>query len=207
MVNTQKIKSTTKTHESRVYGYVRVSTREQDESLQLDAMDRVGIHPKDRYIDHGVSGSKTSRPQFDQMLSDVESGKILPGDKIAVWKLDRLGRSSGHTITIMQGFVSKGVHVQILSDGIDSSTIAGQAMISMLAIFAQMEVGFIRERTRAGLAAAKAQGRTGGRSRAMDSTQARIAQSEYDRGEPVANIARSLKVGPATVYRYLAIAK
>ena len=204
MTNTKKIQ---KTHQARIYGYVRVSTREQDESLQLEAMDRAGIHPADIYIDHGVSGSKTSRPAFDRMLADVESGKILPGDKVSVWKLDRLGRSSGHTITVMQSLVSKGIHVQILTDGIDSSTITGQAMISLLSVFAEMEVGFIRERTRAGLASAKAQGRSGGRRRALDCSQARIAQSEYDKGEKVADIAKTLKVGPATIYRYLSIAK
>lgn len=95
-------------------------------------------------------------------------------------------------------------HVKILTEGIDSSTVAGEAMISMLAVFAQMELAFIKERTRAGLAAAKAQGRTGGRARAMDSSQARIAQSEYDKGEKVADIAKSLKVSVPTVYRYLA---
>jgi DNA invertase Pin-like site-specific DNA recombinase len=204
MANT---KNTFTSHPSRTYGYVRVSTRDQEEALQLEAMDKAGIHPADRYIDKGVSGSKTSRPAFDQMLADVESGKILPGDKIAVWKLDRLGRSSGHTITTMQTLVSKGIHVHILTDGIDSSTPAGEAMISMLAIFAQMELAFIKERTRAGLAAAKAQGHTGGRARAMDSSQARIAQSEYDKGEKVADIAKSLKVSVPTIYRYLSATK
>lgn len=175
--------------------------------MQLEAMDKAGIHPADRYVDHGVSGSKTTRPAFDQMLADVESGKILPGDKIAVWKMDRLGRSSGHTISTMQTLITRGIHVKILTEGIDSSTAAGEAMISMLAIFAQMELAFIKERTRAGLAAAKAQGRTGGRTRAMDSSQARIAQSEYDKGEKVADIAKSLRVSVPTVYRYLDTAK
>src|SRR5690606_2726 len=125
-------------------------------------LDAAGIPKRDRYTDRGVSGSKTSRPEFDRMLEDVE-----PGDTIVVWKLDRLGRSSGHVMTVIDSLVKRGVHVRTL-DGVDTTTSTGRAMLGMLAVFAQMERDFIVERTVAGLASAKAQGRTGGRPPKLD---------------------------------------
>lgn len=193
----------TNTAAGRLVGYARVSTAAQDEQLQLDAFKALGIRKGDQYVDRGQSGSKTSRPKLDEMLADIESGEIEPGDSIVVYKLDRLGRNTGHVITLLADLRAKGIHVRSIGDGLDTTTDMGEAMMGILAIFAKVELGFIQQRTRAGLASAKAQGRVGGRPRSLDSKAAKIAQVEYDKGEKVADIAKTLKVSVPTVYRYL----
>lgn len=177
-------------------GYVRVSTGRQDEQMQHDALDAAGILKRDRYVDHGVSGTKTSRPGLDAMLADVQTG-----DVVTVYKLDRLGRSTAHVVTLLHELTERGVHVRSLSDGLDTTTPTGKAMLSMLAVFAEMERTFISERTTAGLAAARQQGRTGGRPRKTDTAMLRRAQTLRDSGESVPDIARTLGVSVATIYR------
>lgn len=177
-------------------GYIRVSTGKQDEQMQHDALDGAGVLKRSRYVDHGVSGAKTSRPALDAMLADVQ-----PGDTIVVYKLDRIGRSTAHVATLIQDLTERGIHIQSVGDGLDSTTPTGKAMLQMLAIFAELERSFIRERTTAGLAAAKAQGRVGGRPRVTDSATARKAQTLRDSGESVTEIARTLGVSVATIYR------
>ncbi|WP_154096512.1 recombinase family protein [Microbacterium testaceum] len=177
-------------------GYLRVSTGKQDEQLQHDALDAAKVRKRDRYVDHGVSGTKTSRPGLDALLHDVQ-----PGDSIVVYKLDRIGRSTAHVAQLIAELTNRGVFIESISDGLNSSTPTGRAMLQMLAIFAEMERSFIAERTVAGLAAAKAQGRTGGRPKVIDSKQARTAQTLRDSGESVPDIARTLGVSIATVYR------
>ncbi|GAA3743897.1 recombinase family protein [Leifsonia bigeumensis] len=177
-------------------GYLRVSTGKQDEQLQHDALDNASVLKRNRYIDHGVSGSKMSRPGLDAMLADVQ-----PGDTIVVFKLDRIGRSTAHVAQLISELTEKGIFIESISDGLNSSTPTGRAMLQMLAIFAEMERSFISERTVAGLAAAKAQGRVGGRPRAMDSATARKAQTLRNSGESVPEIAKTLSVSIATVYR------
>jgi len=177
-------------------GYIRVSTGKQDEQMQHDALDGAGVLRRSRYVDHGVSGAKTSRPALDAMLTDIQ-----PGDTIVVYKLDRIGRSTAHVATLIQDLTERGIHIQSVGDGLDSTTPTGKAMLQMLAIFAELERSFIRERTTAGLAAAKAQGRVGGRPRVADSATARKAQTLRDSGESVPEIARTLGVSVATIYR------
>jgi DNA invertase Pin-like site-specific DNA recombinase len=177
-------------------GYVRVSTGKQDEQLQHDALDKADVLKRSRYVDHGVSGSKTSRPGLDALLHDAQ-----PGDTIVVYKLDRIGRSTAHVAQLLADLTERGVFVESLSDCLNSSTPTGRAMLQMLAIFAEMERSFIVERTTAGLAAAKAQGRTGGRPKALDSKRAKQAQTLRSAGELPADIARTLGVSVATVYR------
>jgi DNA invertase Pin-like site-specific DNA recombinase len=177
-------------------GYLRVSTGKQDEQLQHDALDAAKVLKRNRYVDHGVSGTKTSRPGLDALLHDVQ-----PGDTIVVYKLDRIGRSTAHVAKLIAELTERGVSIESISDGLNSSTPTGRAMLQMLAIFAEMERSFIAERTVAGLAAAKAQGRTGGRPRVADTKQARKAQALRDSGESVPEIASTLGVSIATVYR------
>lgn len=177
-------------------GYVRVSTGKQDEQLQHDALDKAGVLKRNRYVDHGVSGSKTSRPGLDALLADVQ-----PGDCVVVYKLDRIGRSTAHVAQLVDDLDRRGVVIESISDGLNSSTPTGRAMLQMLAIFAEMERSFISERTTAGLAAAKAQGRTGGRPKALDGKRAKQAQALRDAGEAPAEIARTLGVSVTTVYR------
>ncbi|MFP1601895.1 recombinase family protein [Microbacterium sp. 2216-1] len=177
-------------------GYVRVSTGKQDEQLQHDALDAAGVLKRNRYTDHGVSGAKTERPALADLLADAQSG-----DSIVVYKLDRLGRSTAHVAALIADLTERGIDIESVSDGLNSSTPTGRAMLQMLAIFAEMERSFIQERTTAGLAAAKAQGRTGGRPKVTDSKQARQAQALRDSGESVPEIAKTLGVSIATVYR------
>ncbi|WP_315636995.1 MULTISPECIES: recombinase family protein [Microbacterium] len=184
----------------RLIGYARVSTAEQDEAYQRAKLTEAGVQARDIYVDHGVSGTKISRPAWDNML-DEERG-LQPGDTLVVWKLDRLGRNSGHVITTIETLVSRGIHVRTL-DGIDTTTTTGKAMMGMLAVFAQMERDFNSERTRAALDHKREQGITGGRPRSVDTKQARLIQRMYDEGEKAPDIARTLKISRATVYRYL----
>ena len=187
---------TTSTNTGQRLGYLRVSTGKQDEQLQHDALDKAGVLKRNRYTDHGVSGTKTSRPGLDALLADVE-----PGDTIVVYKLDRIGRSTAHVAQLLADLSERGIFIESISDGLNSSTPTGRAMLQMLAIFAEMERSFIQERTIAGLAAAKAQGRTGGRPKALDGKRAKQAQTLRDAGESVPDIARALGASVATVYR------
>lgn len=177
-------------------GYLRCSTGRQDETLQHEALDKAGVLKRNRYVDHGVSGSKVKREGLDALLADAQ-----PGDTITVYKLDRLGRSTAHVASLIADLTEKGIFIESVSDGLNSSTPTGRAMLQMLAIFAEMERSFIQERTVAGLQAAKAQGRTGGRPRSMDTAQARQAQMLRSAGESVPDIAKALGVSIATVYR------
>lgn len=188
--------------EGRLIGYARVSTSEQDETMQIDALLKEGVQRRDIYVDRGVSGSKTSRPALDRMIAEIE-----PGDVLVLFKLDRLGRNAGHLVTLLDDLKSRGIYVRSVQDGLDSQTTMGAAMMGMLAILASVERSFIIERTRAGLASAKAQGNVGGRPRKLDSLAARTAQAHYDKGEKVSDIAKMLRVSVPTVYRYLNASK
>ncbi|MBC9935502.1 MULTISPECIES: recombinase family protein [unclassified Leucobacter] len=177
-------------------GYVRVSTAAQDEALQHDALDKAGVLKRNRYIDHGVSGAKQSRPGLDAMLDDLQAGET-----VVVYKLDRLGRSTAHVTGLIHDLTERGVFIESVSDGLNSTTPTGRAMLQMLAIFAEMERSFIRERTAAGLAEAKKAGRVGGRKAALDSKQVKQAQALREAGTSVPDISKTMGVSIATVYR------
>ena len=178
-------------------GYARVSTTEQNLDLQTKAMADAGITKV--FSDHGVSGTLASRPQLDKALEYVREGDVL-----VVWKLDRLGRSTKNVLAVLDELKTRGVGFRSLTDGLDTTGPMGQAMLTILAAFNQLERDTIVERTYAGLAAARAKGRVGGRPRAMDSKQAKLASAMYDSGShTVPEIAKELHVGTATVYRYL----
>jgi len=192
-----------KAAEPTVVGYARVSTDKQDEARQLSELRDHGItKQRNLYVDHAVSGAKTSRPEFDRMLSDLE-----PGDRVVVAELDRLGRNTGHVITTVADLRERGIIVESIADKVDSSTDAGEAFMGMLAIIANMERRFIQRRTRSGLAEARKEGRVGGRPRALDSDRAELAVRLSDEGKTVKSIAKTLQVGESTVYRYLAAVK
>lgn len=183
-------------------GYLRVSTGKQDEQLQHDALDKAGVLKRNRYVDHGVSGTKAERPGLGALLADATAERDR-GHKvtIVVYRLDRLGRSTLHIAQLLANLTEQGIFIESIADGLNSSTPMGRAMLQMAAIFAEMERNIIAERTVAGLAAAKAQGRTGGRPKATDSKMAKQAQTLRDSGESVHDIAKALKVSVATVYR------
>lgn len=192
--------ATNTTTEARtLVGYARVSTDKQDEARQLAALAEAGVTRHALYVDHAESGAKRSRPEFDRMLCNLQSG-----DVVVVAELDRLGRDAGHVIVTIADLRKEGIHVRALADGVDSTTDMGEAMMGFLAIMAHMERRFIQRRTKSGLAAAKAQGRTGGRPRALDSKKAALAIRLVDEGETVKSVAATLGVSVPTIYRYIA---
>lgn len=120
---------------------------------------------------------------------------------MTVYKLDRIGRSTAHVASLIADLTQRDIFIRSISDGLDSTTPTGRAMLQMLAIFAEMERDFIRERTMAGLAAAQVQGRVGGQPRSTDSARNRQAQALRNAGERVPDIADALGLSIATVYR------
>lgn len=186
------------TPDARKIGYARVSTDDQDLTTQLQLLGEEGVRSRDIFRDHGISGAKSSRPGLDALLSYVEAG-----DLIVVTKLDRLGRSTAHVITMLQELRERGIFVKVLDSGMDNRTIAGSTMLNMLSVFASMEREFIRERTRAGLATAKREGRVGGRPPKVDTKRAALIQRMHDEGTSVTEIAATLGISRPTVYRYL----
>ena len=137
-------------------GYARISTDAQSLNLQLDALKKAGCDVI--YQDEGVSGAKAKRPGLDRALK-----KLKPGDHLFVWKLDRLGRSVRHLIELTSQFDAKGIAFTSLSDGIDTSTASGRLFFHITSAFAEFERNLISERTKAGMAAAKARGAKIGR--------------------------------------------
>lgn len=139
-------------------GYARVSTDEQRPDLQIDALVKAGCEHV--LIDEGVSGSRGSRPALDRAL-----GQLRPGDVLVTWKLDRLGRSLSHLIHVVAALEAKQVAFRSLSEAIDTGTAAGRLLFPVLGALAEFERSLISERTKAGLAAARARGRYPGRPR------------------------------------------
>lgn len=180
-----------------VIGYARVSTTDQDRQLQLDALRDAGAIRV--FTDHGVSGSRQSRPELDACLDHLRAGDVL-----TVWKLDRLGRNTRHVLEVIDSLASRDVGFRSLTEGLQTDGPMGKAMLTIMAAFAQLERDTMIERTRAGLAAAAANGRKGGRPRKVDHADAAKARALRDKGVATPDIAKMLGVSRATAYRYLA---
>lgn len=177
-------------------GYARTSTQDQDASLQVDALKQAGC--KLIFTDT-ASGSKASRPELDRMIEHLREG-----DVVVVWRLDRLGRSLKNLIELVAIFDERGVGFRSLTESIDTTTTGGRLVFHVFAALAQFERELIVERTNAGLAAARARGRVGGRPKALDDKGVATAQKLYRSNEySVPEIASMLGVSPATVYRNL----
>src|ERR671926_139739 len=144
-------------------GYARVSTNEQNLSLQRDALEKAGC--EQIYTDH-VSGTKARRPGLEQALSHLRSG-----DTLVVWRLDRLGRSLRHLIDTVADLQEKGIGFKSITESIDTTTSGGRLVFNIFASLAEFEREIIRERTQAGLQAARARGRKGGRPKALTDKQ------------------------------------
>jgi DNA invertase Pin-like site-specific DNA recombinase len=177
-------------------GYARVSTPEQDLALQLDALEAAGC---DRIFSDIASGAKAERPDLVRLLDYVRAG-----DTLVVWKLDRLGRSMRHLVETVESLKERDVHFRSLQENIDTSTATGKLIFHIFAALAEFERDLIRDRTEAGLAAARARGRVGGRKRSLSPVQVNVARTMYDsRNHTLAEIARALRVSRATIYRAL----
>lgn len=181
-----------------IIGYARVSTTDQNPQLQLDALQQAGAIKV--FTDHGVSGARTQRPQLDACLEQLRDSE----DTLVVWKLDRLGRNTQHVLEVIGQLTERKIGFRSLTEGVQTDGAMGKAMLTIMAAFAQLERDIMIERTRAGLAAAAANGRKGGRPR--KATTADVAKARHLRGKGIAvdDIANMLKVSRATVYRYLA---
>ena len=176
-----------------VFGYSRVSTTEQDQALQEDALTKAGV---DQIFTDTASGAKTSRPALDELLS-----KLRPGDSVVVWRLDRLGRSLRHLIDVFSDLESKGVAIRSLTESLDTSTPGGRLIFHVFGALAEFERDLIRERTNAGLVAARARGRTGGRPSVWTAEKLQTAQDLLAQGTDIATVSRILGVSRASIYR------
>jgi DNA invertase Pin-like site-specific DNA recombinase len=178
-------------------GYARVSTDDQSLSLQLDALTASGC---DRIMRDVLSGALASRPGLDDALSHLRAG-----DTLVVWRLDRLGRSLKQLIELITQLESRGVGFKSLTEQIDTTTSGGRLIFHIFGALAEFERNLIRERTKAGLAAARARGQLGGRKRKLDTPdKVKMARQLYANHEnSIAEICRILKVSRATLYRYL----
>ena len=179
-----------------IIGYARVSTTDQNPQLQLDALQEAGATRI--FTDHGVSGAAACRPHLDACLDHLREGDVL-----TVWKLDRLGRNTMHILETVQRLTERGVGFRSLTEGLTTEGPMGTAMLTVMAAFAQLERDTMIERTRAGLAAAAANGRKGGRPRKIDDADADKARQFREKGITARDIAKMLGVSRATVYRYL----
>jgi DNA invertase Pin-like site-specific DNA recombinase len=177
-------------------GYARVSTTDQDLALQLDALATAGCA---RVFEDKASGAKTDRPGLAAALGFVREGDIL-----TVWKLDRLGRSLPHLIETVNALEARGVSFRSLTETIDTTTPGGRLIFHIFGALGQFERDLIRERTRAGLDAAAARGRQGGRKRIMTDEKLRRAQALLVQGFAVREVAARIKVGKTALYTALA---
>lgn len=188
------------TQHFNLIGYARVSTNGQDSQLQRDALESAGCG---RIFEDKISSRVTARPGLVETLDHLR-----PTDTLCVWKLDRLGRSVKEVLTIADGLHDQGVGLRILTGtltGTYSPTGEGKFFFIMMAAFAELERDMIRERTMAGLAAARAQGRTGGRPTVMDADTLAAAQARHTNGESPTQIAKALGISRASIYRHLPI--
>ena len=185
----------------RLIGYARVSTADQDLQLQLDALDKAGC---DQVFTDKASGARTKRPGLDTCVE-----ALAPGDTLVVWRLDRLGRSMPHLVGLVEELLGKGIGFRSLLDGaIDTTTASGELMFHIFSSLAQFERRLVQERTQAGLAAARARGRLGGRRpiRADDPRVVSAKRLHKDRGLSINEICKTLGISRPTFYRYLALA-
>ena len=179
-------------------GYARVSTSDQNLDLQTDALKAAGCEKI--FSDRGVSGAKTERPGLDKAL-----GQLRKGDILVIWKLDRLGRSLSHLLSIIEDLKQKGVDFASVQDGFDTSTASGKMVFSVIGAMAEYERNLIRERTTAGLAVARARGRVGGRPKSLDESQVKVAIALAEAGElTVKEICEQAGCSRSTYYRQVA---
>ena len=184
-------------------GYARVSTHDQTLVLQQDALDQAGCQ---RIFTDTASGARAERAGLAEALEYVRRG-----DTLVVWKLDRLGRSLQHLIATLTDLQERGVGFRSLTEQIDTTTSGGKLIFHLFGALAEFERDIIRERTQAGLAAARARGRRGGRPRAAGLADARkvaMAQALYsDKNNSIADICKTLRVSRATLYRYIQVGR
>jgi DNA invertase Pin-like site-specific DNA recombinase len=177
-------------------GYARVSTQEQTLNLQIDALKKAGC---ERLFEDVISGAKAERKGLAEAMDFVRAG-----DTLVVWKLDRLGRSLKHLIEAVTGLHERKVGFKSLTEQIDTTTSGGKLIFHVFGALAEFERDLIRERTNAGLQAARARGRQGGRPRRLDEKKLKMLHALYaDKSNSVADILSTLNISKSTLYRYI----
>src|SRR5437879_6014075 len=177
-------------------GYARVSTLEQTLDLQKDALAKAECS---KIFTDTISGAKTERKGLEEALSFLREG-----DTLVVWKLDRLGRSLNHLIEIITALENKKIGFKSLTESIDTTTPGGKLIFHIFGALAEFERDLIRERTNAGLQAARKRGKKGGRPRKLDHKKAELAQKLYnDKTNSIDDILQILHIGKTTLYRYI----
>jgi DNA invertase Pin-like site-specific DNA recombinase len=178
-------------------GYARVSTLDQNLDLQFDALKEAGC---EKIFTEKASGAKSDRPELNKALEFIRSG-----DTLVVWKLDRLGRSIRQLIDTVNILNERGIGLRSLKESIDTATSSGKLVFHIFCALAEFERDVIRERTHAGLAAARARGRKGGRKKAITPDKFSMALGLYQKRElSVDTICENLGVNRRTFYNYLA---
>lgn len=184
-------------------GYARVSTKDQNLSLQMDALEKEGCK---LIFQEKTSGAKSDRPELRKMIDQLREDDI-----IIIWKLDRLGRSLRDLVNLVTEIQSKGAGLKSLNDSINTTNAHGKLIFYFFAALAEFERDIIRERTIAGLEAARARGRFGGRPKGLSKQakdKAMIAKTLYEQGEmSVIEIHNYLNISKSTLYRYLRFMK
>lgn len=182
-------------------GYARVSTKDQNIDLQIDALNKAKC---EKIYQEKISGATRNRPELDKMIEHLRAG-----DELYVWKLDRLGRSLKHIIDLVLELNDRGVIVKGLTDGVDTATINGRLLLNVMASFAEYERELIKERTNAGLQAAREKGKVGGRPKGFTKetiNKLLVVRSSYnDPDQTPEEIYSSLRISRATYYRYIKI--
>ncbi len=177
--------------------YVRISKQEQNEALQIDALKAAGC---EKWFVDKITGSKAERKGLNEALAYVRAG-----DTFMVWKLDRAGRSLKHLIEFLKGLQERGVEFMSLTEQIDTTTPGGKLIFHLMGALAEFERDLIRERTNAGLSAARARGRVSGRPRKLK-TNGKVAlarQMFADQSHSIPEICAALGISRATLYRYV----
>lgn len=177
-------------------GYARVSTLDQNPALQTDALTGAGC---ERLFTEKASGAQRDRPELKASLDYLRSG-----DTLVVWKLDRLARSMRQLIETVEELDRRGIHLRSLTESIDTTTPGGRLIFHIFGALAEFERAVIRERTSAGLAAAKARGKKGGRPPGLNARDIAAAKAMLaDEAISVEEVAQRLHVSPATLYRHI----
>ncbi|RAP38922.1 hypothetical protein DID80_01665 [Candidatus Marinamargulisbacteria bacterium SCGC AAA071-K20] len=184
---------------ARLIGYARVSTTDQNLDLQIDALIKAGCDERDIFTDK-AKGTLTDRTGLNKALEQVRKN-----DTLVVWRIDRLGRSLKHLIEIVTKLDKQGVSFKSTEESsMDTTTSAGKMFFGLFAVLAEFERNLIRERTQAGLAAARARGRLGGRPKKLDSHQIKLIIEMYDKREKsVPDICKLMKISKPTLYAYV----
>ncbi len=177
-------------------GYARVSISDQTLNLQQDALEKISCT---KIFTDIISGSTTERSGLDDALSYVREG-----DTLVVWRLDRLGRSLKHLIETITNLNNRKIGFKSIQENIDTTTSGGKLIFHIFGALAEFERDIIKERTQAGLLAARARGRLGGRPKALNQKKQAIAQALYnDKNNSIADICKALNISRATLYRYI----